>query len=72
MPSRHGCSRTTNPVESADSAGGLALRSDILKCLVETLSMDTLSRPSVEQAKRLDATNFRGTTNPTEALFWLS
>ena len=29
-------------------------------------------RPSFEQARRLGATNFHGTTNPTEALFWLS
>ena len=34
--------------------------------------MGAYSRPSVEQARRLGATNFNGTTDPVEALFWLS
>lgn len=70
MPPRRGC-RTTNPARSVDSAGGPALQGDLFERQVETLSMGALSRPSVEQAKRLGATSFHGTTDPTETLAWL-
>ncbi|KAF3453948.1 hypothetical protein FNV43_RR04389 [Rhamnella rubrinervis] len=41
MPSRHGLSRTTNPLRLADSAGGLALGGDVLECLIDMLNMGT-------------------------------
>ncbi|KAF3453181.1 hypothetical protein FNV43_RR03619 [Rhamnella rubrinervis] len=41
MPSRHGLSRTTNPLRLADSASGLALGGDVLERLVDMLNMGT-------------------------------
>ena len=72
MPSSSALSRTTNIAGLADSVGGPTLGSDVLKCLVEILSMSAPSQPSVEQARRLGTTNFHGTTDPAKALFWLS
>ena len=72
MPSSSALSRTTNIAGLADSVGGPTLGSDVLKCLVEILSMSAPSQPSVEQARRLGVTSFYDTTDPTEALFWLS
>ena len=60
--------RATNPAGIAYSAGGPIDRDEVLERLVETMSM---SGPSAEQARRLGATSFHGTTDPTEAMVWL-
>ncbi|KAF3432592.1 hypothetical protein FNV43_RR27332 [Rhamnella rubrinervis] len=69
MPFRRERNRTTNPSGSADSVGDPANANDILKCLVETSSMDVQSRPSVEQARRLSEIIFDGITNPVGFVF---
>ena len=60
--------RAANPAGTAFSAGGPIDRDEVLEHLLETMSM---SGPSAEQARRLGATSFHGTTYPTEAMVWL-
>ncbi len=71
MPPRPG-RRTASPPGNVGGAGEPGLGQDVLERLVETLNMTAQPRYSVEQAMRLGVVSFVGTTNPEDALFWLS
>lgn len=65
------CGKPRPQQDQAKSLVEARYETDLLERLAQTLGKGGFFGPSVEQARRLGATTFKGSTDPSEVLSWL-